>query len=88
MGQDAEPALPLPAVVRLPVQGAAEPALVPAEGGLGLPPLAEHPLVPGAFRLGANRRAIWPRYLPPGGPSCPRVLIGRTDDRMPDSPRA
>src|SRR5205814_9806139 len=38
--------------------------------------------------LGANRRGIWDRYLPPGSPSCPRVLIGMTEDRMPSSSRA
>src|SRR5205814_293401 len=26
--------------------------------------------------LGTNRRSICPRYLPPGSPACPRVLIG------------
>ncbi len=88
MGQYPESALPLACLVGLAPEGAAEPTLVPAERGLGLPPLAEHPLVPGALRRGANRRAIWPRYLPPGGPSWPRVLIGMTDDRMPRSSRA
>ena len=46
MGQDAEQALALAAVVGAPEQRTAEPALVPAEGALGLPPLAVHPLVP------------------------------------------
>lgn len=38
--------------------------------------------------LGANRRGIWDRYRPPGGPSCPRGLIGMTEDRIPRSSRA
>lgn len=45
MGQDAEVAFAFAAVVGPPGHGTAEPALVPGEGALGLPPLAEHALV-------------------------------------------
>ena len=83
MGQDAEAALPLPAVVGLAVQGTPESPLVPGEGALGLPPLAEHPLVPGAVRLG---------YEPPGhlAPVLPARRAGVAagvdrDDRRPDA---
>jgi hypothetical protein len=44
------------------------------------------------FRLpslrGRKCRAIRRRYLPPGSPSCPRGLIGMTDERMPMFSRA
>lgn len=54
MSQYAEEALALATVVGAPGDGAAEPALVPGKGALGLPPLAEHPLVPVALGAGAE----------------------------------
>ena len=38
--------------------------------------------------LGRNRRVIWPRYRPRGGPPWPRVFTGMTDERMPRLSRA
>lgn len=52
MGQHPEAALPLPRLVGPPAERTAEPALVPAEGRFGLPPLAEHPPVPRPLRPG------------------------------------
>lgn len=67
MGPDAEPALALPAVVGPAAQGTVAPPLVLAEGGLGPPPWPNTRLYREPSGLGTNRRAIWPRYLPPGG---------------------
>src|SRR5581483_7037599 len=50
VGEDPELALPLPGGVRPGAEGAPEPPLVPAERGLGLPPLAVHPPVPTPLR--------------------------------------
>ena len=61
MGEDAEAALPLAGRIRPTAQRAAEPPLVPREGGLGLPPLAVHPGVPAALGLLAEP----PDHLPP-----------------------
>src|SRR3954462_9044443 len=51
VGQYPKLALPLPGFIGASAQGAAEPPLVPAEGGFGLPPLAVDPAVPAALRL-------------------------------------
>lgn len=61
MGEYAEVALALAGGVGPPAQGAAEPPLVPGEGGLGLPPLAVHPAVPAAPGLPPEP----PDHLPP-----------------------
>lgn len=49
MGKHTEEALALAGFVGAPGDGTAEPALVAAEGALGLPPLAEHALAPVAL---------------------------------------
>src|SRR6478752_6848691 len=51
VGEYTEPALPLPGCIGPPAERTPEPPLVPAEGGLGLPPLAVHPAVPAALGL-------------------------------------
>lgn len=51
MGENPEVALPLAARIGLAPECAPESPLVPGEGGLGLPPLAVHPLVPTAPRF-------------------------------------
>lgn len=51
MSQDTKLALPLPGRIRPGTEGTAQPPLVPAEGGFGLPPLAVHPLVPAPLGL-------------------------------------
>src|SRR5436309_12393655 len=48
----------------LPPRGAAEPALVLAEGSLRLPPLAEHPLGPAALGLGDEPAGHLPPVFP------------------------
>ena len=69
VGEHPEPALPLAGCVGLAAQRTAEPPLVPREGGLDLPPLAEHPLVPCPLRPRAEAR----RHL---GPARPTVETG------------
>ena len=54
MCEHTEEALACAAVVGAAEQGAAESAFVPAEGALGLPPLAVHPLVPAPLLAGAE----------------------------------
>src|SRR2546423_12295544 len=62
VGQDPEAALPLAGVIGPAAQRAPEPPLVPAERGLGLPPLAVHPAVPAALGLLPEPLG----HLPPG----------------------
>lgn len=54
MREYAEVALALAAVIGAPADGATESSLVPTEGTLDVPPLAEHPLVPAALRSRAE----------------------------------
>ncbi len=56
MGEHAEVALACAALVGAPGHGAAESPLVPAEGALGLPPLAVHAPVPGTCGAGPEPR--------------------------------
>src|SRR4051812_13896376 len=51
VGQDPKPTLPLSGLIRPGTEGTPEPPLVPAEGGLRLPPLAVHPAVARPPRL-------------------------------------
>ena len=75
MGQHAEEALALATVVGAPGDRAAEPPLVSGKGALGLPPLAEHPLVPVALRP----RAEVPGHLGPVSALRWRVGAARVD---------
>ena len=88
MGQDAEEALARSGLVGAPGHRAAEPALVSAEGALGLPPLAEHPPVPVALLA----RAEVTGHLGPVLPARFAAVAARVDrdDRRADpqiSPR-
>jgi hypothetical protein len=66
MGQNPEPALPLTGGIGPATQGTPEPPLVPAEGRLGLPPLAVHPPVPAPLRLLPEPLDHLPPVLGPG----------------------
>lgn len=84
MGQHAEVALARAAVVRAPGDRTAEPSLVPAEGALGLPPLAEHPPVPVTLAPGAQVQGHLDPVPTPRRP----VVAARVDrdDRRADAP--
>src|SRR4051794_41804217 len=61
VGEYPKPTSPPPGLTRPGPEGAPEPPLVPAERGLGLPPLAVHPAVPAAPGLLPEP----PDHLPP-----------------------
>ena len=85
MGEDPELALPLPGRIRPGTEGAAQPPLVPAERGLGRPPLAVRPPAAAPLRPLAEP----PDHPPPvrGLRPRPRGLIGMTADRTPRTSR-
>ena len=58
MGQDSEAALAFTRAIGPPPEGTAEPSLVPGEGGLHLPPLAEHATVVAAH-LGSGTTLLF-----------------------------
>jgi hypothetical protein len=76
VGHHAEVALAHTGFVGPTEQGAAEPALVSAESTLGLPPLAEHPLVPVTFLA----RAEVPGHLT-AVPAMRRCVVAARVDR-------
>jgi hypothetical protein len=79
MGQHPEAALPLAGRIGPPAEGTPEPPLVPAERGLGLPPLAVHPPVPAPLRLLAEPLDHLPPVLGLGPLAAPVAAVERDD---------
>jgi hypothetical protein len=78
MSENSEEAFPLAGGIRPRPQGTAESALVAADGGLDLPPLAIHPAMPTALRLLAEPLDHLAAVERDDGGPHPEILAGVT----------